>query len=290
MRSLISQADLRFLGLMATIAVFLCVPAEVSGSAHFSRQYDTSCNTCHRAFPKLNDIGIAFKDAGFQFSEEDVSFMATPRTLLTMPTIVPHTPKVAYQRPEYAATPSSIPDPALRDLQQKYLKELTALGTQISALPFPNRFCLSPALDVGESTQKLPDQRSLRFATFNGETVLEVTGNYYAVYPRERMDANERIRQTLDDVLLPILRVAVSRLSTDYAILGYILEVSQRVRGRVLGVPFLTTENIALMLSRGAAEQLVAAKNLSETQAALGEAQVYRNAEPITLRLVDQAG
>jgi hypothetical protein len=104
------------------------------------------------------------------------------------------------------------------------------------------------------------------------------------------MDAKERIRQTFDDVLLPILRVVISRLSTDYAPpLGYILEVSQRVRGRVLGVPFLTTENIALMLSRGAAEQLVAAKNLSEQQAALGEAQVYRNAEPITLRLADQA-
>jgi len=35
------------------------------------------------------------------------------------------------------------------------------------------------------------------FATFNGKTVLEMTGNYYVVYPRDRMDANERIRQTL---------------------------------------------------------------------------------------------
>src|SRR5205814_4612085 len=38
----------------------------------------------------------------------------------------------------------------------------------------------------------------LRFATLNGKTVLEVTGNYYAVYPPERMDANERIRQTFE--------------------------------------------------------------------------------------------
>ena len=39
-------------------------------------------HSCHTAFPKLNDIGLAFKDAGFQFSEEDASFIATPRTLL----------------------------------------------------------------------------------------------------------------------------------------------------------------------------------------------------------------
>ena len=33
----------------------------------FSRQYGTSCTTCHIDFPKLNDFGKAFKDAGFKF-------------------------------------------------------------------------------------------------------------------------------------------------------------------------------------------------------------------------------
>ena len=61
----------RFIALMATIAVLLCVLQEASATAQFSRQYDTPCNTCHTAFPKLNDIGIAFKDDGFQLSDED---------------------------------------------------------------------------------------------------------------------------------------------------------------------------------------------------------------------------
>ena len=33
----------------------------------FARQYGTSCATCHIDFPKLNDFGKAFKDAGFKF-------------------------------------------------------------------------------------------------------------------------------------------------------------------------------------------------------------------------------
>src|SRR5947209_9485747 len=132
-----------------------------------------------------------------------------------MPTVVPHSTKMSFH--EYAAPPSSISDPTLRTLQQRYFKELTDVGTQIDALPFPNRFYLSPALDVDERTQKHLDQRSLRFATFNGETVLEITGNYYAVYPHERMDANERIQQTFEDILLPVLRVLISRFPTDYA-------------------------------------------------------------------------
>src|SRR5438128_4218867 len=110
MRNTICQADLRFLVLIATIATPLVVPPEASATAQFSRRYDTSCNTCHTAFPKLNDFGIAFKDAGYQIPEEDVSFIATPRTLLTMPTVVPHSTKLAYQLPEYAVPASSIPN------------------------------------------------------------------------------------------------------------------------------------------------------------------------------------
>jgi hypothetical protein len=37
----------------------------------FSRQYGTSCMTCHIDFPKLNDFGKAFKDAGFKFPKDD---------------------------------------------------------------------------------------------------------------------------------------------------------------------------------------------------------------------------
>lgn len=231
MRNLTCHADLRFLVLIATIATPLVVPREASGTAQFSRQYNTSCNTCHAAFPRLNDVGIAFKDAGFQFPEEDLSFIATPRTLLTMPARGLHSTKMFLRQPEYAAPPSSIPDPNLRTLQQRYFEELTSVGRQISALPFPDRFYLSP-VGVDERRRKHPDQRSLLFATFNGETVLEVTGNYYAVYLREGMDANERARQTFEDVLLPILKVMVSPFPTHPpGVQGYVLEVSHLRRG-----------------------------------------------------------
>ncbi len=54
------------LGLVSLLAsqVGLAIPA-------FSRQYQTSCMTCHIDFPKLNDFGKAFKDAGFKFPKDD---------------------------------------------------------------------------------------------------------------------------------------------------------------------------------------------------------------------------
>src|SRR6201998_3203360 len=60
----------------------------------FSRQYGTSCSTCHLDFPKLNDFGKAFKDAGFKFPKDDESFIKVPPVMLGAPAnkdLWPHT-------------------------------------------------------------------------------------------------------------------------------------------------------------------------------------------------------
>ncbi|MGO9123694.1 MAG: hypothetical protein ACLP6G_02275 [Terriglobales bacterium] len=60
----------------------------------FSRQYGTSCSTCHIAFPKLNDFGKAFKDAGFKFPKDDETFIKIPPVMLGAPAqaeMWPHT-------------------------------------------------------------------------------------------------------------------------------------------------------------------------------------------------------
>lgn len=60
----------------------------------FSRQYATSCTTCHLDFPKLNDFGKAFKDAGFKVPTDDDSFFKIPAVMLGAPAqrdVWPHT-------------------------------------------------------------------------------------------------------------------------------------------------------------------------------------------------------
>src|ERR1019366_2837655 len=51
----------------------------------FSRMYGTSCSTCHVDFPKLNDFGKAFKDAGFKFPKDDESMIKIPPVMLGAP-------------------------------------------------------------------------------------------------------------------------------------------------------------------------------------------------------------
>jgi hypothetical protein len=76
------------------IAVFLLAVPSAYAIPAFSRQYGTSCATCHLDFPKLNDFGKAFKDAGFKFPKNDEDFIKVPPVMLGAPAqkeLFPHT-------------------------------------------------------------------------------------------------------------------------------------------------------------------------------------------------------
>jgi hypothetical protein len=65
-------------GVFSAVSFSHAIPA-------FSRQYGTSCTTCHLDFPKLNDFGKAFKDAGFKFPKNDEDFIKIPPVMLGAP-------------------------------------------------------------------------------------------------------------------------------------------------------------------------------------------------------------
>lgn len=67
--------------LLVPLSLWL-VPTRTYAIPAFSRQYQTSCMTCHVDFPKLNDFGKAFKDAGFKFPKDDADFLKVAPTLL----------------------------------------------------------------------------------------------------------------------------------------------------------------------------------------------------------------
>jgi hypothetical protein len=63
----------------------LAMPRRSEAIPAFARMYGTSCSTCHLDFPKLNDFGKAFKDAGFKFPKDDESVLKIPPVMLGAP-------------------------------------------------------------------------------------------------------------------------------------------------------------------------------------------------------------
>jgi hypothetical protein len=97
------------------------------------------------------------------------------------------------------------------------------------------------------------------------------------------MGKDKRVRKTMDDVVLPLLKVAVARFANDDNFAAFGIEVSHHVRQNVMGVEAENPENIVFMFPRAAAQHLVDAKNDEQLQAALLDSQVFVDAEPFNV-------
>jgi len=182
-------------------------------------------------------------------------------------------------------SPFEIQDPAMRNLQQQYMEDLKSIGTSLTQHSFPYPFYFSRKLDVDEAVQKQIDQHSIRFEKYNGQTTLEITGNYYASYAADRLDADHRVRRTYIDVVLPILQTAVAGLPKDAAVEAFAIEVSHHVRKKVMGVDTEYPENLVIVVPRELASKVVQAKDQSAQQLLMLDAEVYLDTEPTILWL-----
>jgi hypothetical protein len=178
-------------------------------------------------------------------------------------------------------SPPEIRDLKMRDLQQQHMADLKTVATAISSHQFPYRLYFSRVLDLNEDQQQRRDQRSIRFDKFGTQTVLQITANYYASYSYELMQKEERARKTLHDVTLPILQAAVPVLIKEEKLQAFAIEISHHVRKKVLGVSTENAENVALILPRAAATQLMAAKSPAEQDAALMQGLLFVDGKPM---------
>jgi hypothetical protein len=181
-------------------------------------------------------------------------------------------------------TPAEIKDPDLRSLQQQYINDLKMVGKDIQALPFEYRFYLNRTLDLDELQQLHSDQRSIRFDRYNGQTVLAVTGNYFAAYP-EKIAADQRARETFLNVVMPILKSEVPRFQGNHEVQGYALEISHHVLGNVMGVMVERPENLMVFLPQSGALQLLGSRDENVQQAGLMQGQIFLNAQPVNIWL-----
>jgi hypothetical protein len=130
------------LGLLATASTAHAVPA-------FARKYQTSCQTCHIVFPKLNAFGEAFRLRGYRMPGETEEVVKQPGVSLGAP---------AYKRlwPE-AVWPGELPSWAplavivkLADVNNSTLNSDGSVTTIKNDLQFPQELNLFGAGTLGD--------------------------------------------------------------------------------------------------------------------------------------------
>jgi hypothetical protein len=182
---------------------------------------------------------------------------------------------------------SSVKDPASQLLQQQYMAQLEKLGQDaaVAASHFPYPFYFSPTLDIDEAKQKQLPQGSVHFERYNGQVLLEITGNYYVSYSTKALPPNRRAHHTFDDVVLPLVKVAVARMDRSVPFDAYGFEIAYHVRSTVQKVDTEGAENLVLVIPRSVGERLAAAKDVEGRQGALLDSSVFLNGQPLTLWL-----
>ena len=190
---------------------------------------------------------------------------------------------LAASAPAQVLAPEEIRDSTMRELQKTYLAELKQTAVTILNHDFPYHFYFSRKLDLSEKEQHASDQRSIQFDRYHDQTVLKITGNYFASYSAERMQPEERARQTYQDVMLPLLEAAVPAFATANVPEAFAFEISHHVRKKMLGVSSEGVENVVLILPKASALRLMTATNAEARQAAVSEGEAFLNAAPIEL-------
>lgn len=186
-------------------------------------------------------------------------------------------------------TPMEVPDPKAQRLQQRHIQALMSIGAAIEGHKFPYPFYLSRVMDLDLDKMRQAEQRSIRFDFFQTETVLEITGNYYASYSADSMDASARVKETFNQVVLPILQFSVPHFPDDSEFSSFAIEVSHHVREKLMGVREERPENVTVIFPVLAAQKLVDAKTPDQKQAAVLEARIFLNGQPFALWLQEGA-
>jgi hypothetical protein len=180
---------------------------------------------------------------------------------------------------------NEIQDSELRALQERNFDDLKQLGAEILKLPTDYPFYLSRKLDLDQSKQKWADQRSIQFDHYKDKVVLKITGNYFAAYSGEKMNSDQRARQTFLQIIFPILQAAVPHFQKNSSVQAYAFEISHHVLGKVGGVALERPENVVVIVPQAAAIRLVNAQDDTTRQAALMQGEVFVNAKPATIWL-----
>jgi hypothetical protein len=186
-------------------------------------------------------------------------------------------------------TPMELQDPKMQHLQQRHLQTLMTIGKEIEEHKFKYPFYLCRTLDVDVAKMQVADQRSIRFDAYQRTTVLAITGNYYASYSAELMDADARLKETFQQVMVPLLQAEAPHFPDDSEFSAFAIEVSHHVRRKVMNMSSEVPENVTLIMPVAAAQRFVDAKDDDDRQAAILDAQLFLNGEPYALWLREGA-
>jgi len=185
-------------------------------------------------------------------------------------------------------SPSEIPDPQLKALEQTYLQKLVAMNRAIEATRFPFMFSTNRYAGLEPKDQAAADRRGLEFVNFHGRQVLKLTGNYNTAYNTSLLTPNQRATKTFDEVMLPVLRLLPNQFSAGDTFDAFGFEIAYHVRTNTSAFGYEGKEILVVVMDKSDAFTYVNLKSDPDRQQILNRAEIFLNGKPFGLQVGTQ--
>jgi len=182
-------------------------------------------------------------------------------------------------------SPAEVVNPQLRAAEQTYFSQLEALNRTISSTKFPFAFQLSRFVGLDPKQEVETDTRGVEFVRFHDRVVLKVTGNYNAAYSADALTDNERASRAFQDVIVPILRLAIKMIPAGVTCDAVGFEVSYHVRSRTKSFDYEGKEILVVVLDKPDAFSFFDSPSNSQRQDILNRSEVYLNGKDYGIQL-----
>ena len=113
-------------------------------------------------------------------------------------------------------SPTEVLNPRAKADEQKYLPQLVSLQRSIGGAQFPFTFRLARYLDAKPAQRAALDSNGLEFVFFQEKVVLKVSAFYRVAFNSMQVTQNGRASQTLQDAVLPVLRLITEQMPQNY--------------------------------------------------------------------------
>jgi hypothetical protein len=145
----LARAVLVMLALVATESTALAVPA-------FARKYQTSCQTCHIVFPKLNAFGEAFRLRGYRMPGETAEMVKEPPVSLGAPAYKKLWPESVWPGEISSAVPLAV-NVKLGDVNTSTRNDDGTVTSVKNGLQFPQEVNIFGAGTLGDHVSYLAE-------------------------------------------------------------------------------------------------------------------------------------
>ena len=181
--------------------------------------------------------------------------------------------------------PNEIANPKLKTDEAEFLPQMESLQRSIEEYPFAYPLQLCSCTEAKDAQKAYAKDRGIELVYFKDSELMKISGIYKASYSTKFLSKNERAAHTLQQVVVPILKMTLQQFSKNRPGDGVGVEIVYNARDHNHAYDFEGKEVIATIFSWPDAFAYMQSQSDLARQDILNRSEIYVNGEAYGIAL-----